>query len=178
MLCVALVCLATIIFGGKGEKIVMQPATTTKRDVEEKVYPRASMPQITVNPDLKTPEVAAPTESAAVVAAAEEYVSPDEQYRKSLYEKTEKHADLCKSVCGVRYDKIEIRGAAQTPNYDSVVVCLDTSAAEMKNGQSYDDARTANDCNETHGDWCITYNKRYDGVDLGVYAQCAGLNRT
>lgn len=103
--------------------------------------------------------------------------TPDDVYRKTLYQKTEKHADLCRSVCGVRYDKIEIRGAAQTKDYDSVVVCLDTSAADMKNGQSFDDARAANDCNETHGDWCITYGKRYDDVDLGVYAQCAGLKR-
>ena len=101
-----------------------------------------------------------------------------ENYAMNLYKKTSLHKKLCNSLCGKRYNKIEIRDGFQVES-NKIVVCLDTSTEELKNNIKYSKARNFNKCDETHGgslgEWCISYNKKYKGINLGAYLQCAGL---
>jgi Bacterial protein of unknown function (DUF945) len=86
------------------------------------------------------------------------------------------HNDVCRQVCGARYDKLEIRDFNQTSGRPGLL-CQDTSMEPMKNGVSFisDPARAS--CLEVHEGmfrWCTNYNKTVGGIDFGAFVQCQG----
>ena len=104
---------------------------------------------------------------------------------------SESHQDLCRTVCGVRYDSVDIRDFFQTPSGHLGVTCIDASNDEMKNSVSFSDDRAKkHNCfgehtakgkgfgTETHrertGRWCVKYNYSLCDVPLGAYVQCVG----
>lgn len=94
---------------------------------------------------------------------------------EQVYSYTGLHKNLCKELCGSRYDKNDIRNFNQTGGKPGLL-CSDESMEASKNGMKYTDDPTRKSCLETHAGnytWCINYNKSFNGVDFGAFVACA-----
>jgi hypothetical protein len=95
---------------------------------------------------------------------------------EGIYQCLSIQKDLCREVCGARYDKIDVRNFYQTGRKPGLL-CMDETLDQTKNGVNlYQDPSRAS-CLETHEGvmkWCINYNKSYNGIDLGAFVACAG----
>lgn len=86
---------------------------------------------------------------------------------------------LCKEVCGVRYDYVDIRNFYQTDRKPGVT-CIDGSDEDMRNGVAYSEDPIRKSCTENHqgnAAWCVSYNKSFNGVKFGAFVQCVGKTK-
>lgn len=91
-----------------------------------------------------------------------------------LYSKL--HGDLCREVCGPRYDATDVRNFRQTGRKPGLA-CVDSSTEAKKNGTLLLGDRNRAECSEIHRgvyDWCVGYGKNWNGIDFGPFLQCLG----
>lgn len=85
--------------------------------------------------------------------------------------------EVCRNVCGVRYDTLDVRNFGQTRGQPGLL-CQDTSLEPMKNGASFASDPKRASCLEVHQGmfkWCTNYNATVNGVGFGAFVQCQGL---
>lgn len=80
--------------------------------------------------------------------------------------------NLCETICGTGYTNAEIRQFYQTKK--NGMTCLNTTENPSLASASCDERHGTS---ATWGQWCVQYNKFYEGIDLGMQWQCVGLIR-